>query len=390
MRLGLDVLLDDPRAILGDARVGLICHPASVDHRFRHTADLFHAHPAINLTTLFGPQHGIWGQTQDDMIEWEGFADARTGLPVYSLYGEHRKPTPAMLTECDLLVVDLQDVGTRIYTFIYTMALAMQAAREAGKRVIVLDRPNPINGVQMDGNLLEPGHASFVGMYPLPTRHGMTIGELAGMFNDAFGIGCDLAVVPMEGWRRAMWHDDAGAPWVLPSPNMPTLDSATVFPGAVHIEGTTISEGRGTTRPFELIGAPHIDPHALAAALEREREHLPGVVFRPCFFEPTFQKHARSVCGGVQLHVTERDRFPAALAGVAVLRAIVRQDPSVQIWKEPPYEYVHDRLPFDVIAGTQTLREQLTEQIPLADIAADWQPGLAAFAEQRQPYLRYE
>ncbi|MDQ6832591.1 MAG: DUF1343 domain-containing protein, partial [Chloroflexota bacterium] len=246
MRLGLDVLLDDPRAILGDARVGLICHPASVDHRFRHAADLFHAHPAINLTTLFGPQHGIWGQTQDDMIEWEGFADARTGLPVYSLYGEHRKPTPAMLTECDLLVVDLQDVGTRIYTFIYTMALTMQAAREAGKRVIVLDRPNPINGVQMDGNLLEPGHASFVGMYPLPTRHGMTIGELAGMFNDAFGIGCDLAVVPMEGWRRAMWHDDAGAPWVLPSPNMPTLDSATVFPGAVHIEGTTISEGRGT------------------------------------------------------------------------------------------------------------------------------------------------
>ncbi len=388
MRLGLEVLLDDPQAILEGARVGLICHPASVDHRFRHAADLFHAHPDINLTTLFGPQHGIWGQTQDDMIEWEGFADAHTSLPVYSLYGEHRTPTPAMLTDCDVLVVDLQDVGTRIYTFIYTMALAMQAAREAGKRVVVLDRPNPINGVQMDGNLLEPGHESFVGMYPLPTRHGMTIGELARMFNDEFGIGCDLAVVPMEGWRRAMWHDEGGAPWVFPSPNMPTLDSATVFPGAVHIEGTTISEGRGTTRPFELIGAPHIDPHALAAALERE--HLPGVIFRPCAFEPTFQKHAREICGGVQLHVTDRDRFPAALAGIAVLRAMIRQDPSVPIWKEPPYEYVPDRLPFDVIAGTQTLREQLTEQVPLADIAADWEPGLAAFAEQRRPYLRYE
>jgi uncharacterized protein YbbC (DUF1343 family) len=388
MRLGLEALLDDPRAILGDARVGLICHPASVDHHYRHAADLFHAHPDINLTTLFGPQHGIWGQTQDDMIEWEGFTDARTGLPVYSLYGEQRKPTAAMLVNCDLLVVDLQDVGTRIYTFLYTMALAMEAAREAGKRVVVLDRPNPINGVQMDGNLLEPGHESFVGMYPLPTRHGMTIGELSAMFNTEFGIGCDLPVVPMEGWRRAMWYDDTGGPWVLPSPNMPTLDTATVFPGAVHIEGTTISEGRGTTRPFELIGAPHIDPHALAAALAREE--LPGVIFRPCFFEPTFQKHAGAVCGGVQLHVTERDRFPAALAGIAVLRAMIAQDPSTPLWKEPPYEYVHDRFPFDVIAGTRTLREQLTEQISLADIAASWQPGLDSFAEQRQAYLLYE
>lgn len=388
MRLGLEVLLDDPRPILGNARVGLICHPASVDHRYRHAADLFHAHPAINLTTLFGPQHGIWGQTQDDMIEWEGFTDARTGLPVYSLYGAHRKPMAEMLAACDLLVVDLQDVGTRIYTFIATVALAMEAAREAGKRVVVLDRPNPINGVHMDGNLLEPGHESFVGLFPLPTRHGMTIGEIAAMFNAASGTGCDLTVVPMEGWRRVMWYDETSAPWVLPSPNMPTLDTATVFPGTVHIEGTTLSEGRGTTRPFELIGAPHIDPHALAARLERE--HLPGVVFRPCYFEPTFQKHARALCGGVQLHVTERGRFPAVLAGIAVLRAVLQQDPSVPIWKEPPYEYVHDRFPFDVIAGTQTLREQLTEQVPLADIEADWKAGLADFAERRRPYLRYD
>jgi uncharacterized protein YbbC (DUF1343 family) len=387
MRLGLDVLLDDPQATLGDARVGLICHPASVDHHYRHAADLFHAHDDINLTTLFGPQHGIWGQTQDDMIEWEGFTDARTGLPVYSLYGAHRTPTPEMLADTDVLVVDLQDVGTRIYTFIYTMALAMQAARAAGKRVVVLDRPNPINGVQMDGNLLEPGHESFVGLYPLPTRHGMTIGELARMFNEEFGIGCDLTIVPMAGWRRALWHDESGAPWVFPSPNIPTLDSATVFPGVVHVEGTTISEGRGTTRPFELIGTPHIDPHALAAALAREE--LPGVIFRPCYFEPTFQKHAGAVCGGVQLHVTGRDRFPAALAGIAVLRAMIAQDPSVPIWKEPPYEYVHDRFPFDVIAGTRTLREQLTEQVSLADIAAGWAPDLAAFAAQRRPYLLY-
>src|SRR5258708_4293046 len=186
-------------------------------------------------------------------------------------------------------------------------------------------------------------------MYPLPTRHGMTIGELAWMFNEAFGIGCDLTVIPMEGWKRAMWHDDARAPWVFPSPNIPTLDSATVFPGAVHIEGTTISEGRGTTRPFELIGAPHIDPHALAIALARE--NLPGVIFRPCYFEPTFQKHAGTVCGGVQLHVTDRDRFPSALAGLAVLRAMILQDPSTPICKHPPYHYAHNPFPFDLIAA---------------------------------------
>lgn len=388
MRLGLEVLLDDPAAALGDARVGLICHPASVDHRFRHAADLFHAHPDINLTTLFGPQHGIWGQTQDDMIEWEGFTDARTGLPVYSLYGAHRTPTPAMLADVDTLVVDLQDVGTRIYTFISTMALAMQAARLAGKRVVVLDRPNPINGVQIEGNLLERGHESFVGMYPLPTRHGMTIGELARLCNADFGIGCDLTVIPMEGWRRAQWFDETDAPWVFPSPNIPTLDSATVFPGSVSIEGTTISEGRGTTRPFELIGAPHIEPHALADALMAEE--VPGVIYRPCYFEPTFQKHAGTVCGGVQLHVTERARFPAALAGLAVLRAMLAQAPDVTIWKQPPYEYEQDRLPFDVITGTTTLRQQLTDQIPLAELAASWESGLATFAEQRAPHLLYE
>lgn len=388
MRLGLDVLLDDPAAVLHGERVGLICHPASVDQRFRHAADLFHAHPAITLTTLFGPQHGIWGQTQDDMIEWEGFVDARTGLPVYSLYGAHRMPTPEMLRNVDTLVVDLQDVGTRIYTFIYTMALAMQAAKEHGTRVVVLDRPNPINGVQIEGSILERGHESFVGMYPLPTRHGMTIGELARLFNADFGIGCDLTVVPMQGWRRAQWHDETDAPWVFPSPNIPTLDSATVFPGGVYIEGTTISEGRGTTRPFELIGAPHLDPHALAKTLMGEG--LPGVIYRPCYFEPTFQKHAGAVCAGVQLHVTDRSRFPAVLAGLAVLRAMIVQAPDAPIWKPPPYEYEHDRLPFDVIAGTATLRQQLTDQIPLAALAASWQPGLATFAKQRVPHLLYD
>lgn len=389
MRLGSEVLLDDPRAVLGDAhvRVGLLCNPASVDHAYRHVAEQFQAHPAIHLAALFGPQHGIWGQTQDDMIEWEGFTDARTGVPVYSLYGAHREPTPAMLAGLDVLVVDLQDVGTRIYTFVYTMALAMRAAKRAGVRVVVLDRPNPIGGLITEGNVLAAGHESFVGLYPLPTRHGLTIGELATLFNDAFGIGCDLTVIAMEGWRRAMWHDDAHAPWVLPSPNMPTLDSATVFPGAVHIEGTTLSEGRGTTRPFELIGAPTIDPWHLAADLAHE--NLPGVTFQPYFFEPTYQKHAFVTCGGVHLHITDREAFPPVLAGIAVLRAVVQRYGDEGVWKPPPYEYETTRLPFDVIAGTTTLRQQISAGTPLAEIAGSWQPALDAFRAQRRGYLRY-
>lgn len=388
VRLGLDVLLDDPRSVLADARVGLICHPASVDSRYRHAADLFRAHPDIRLAALFGPQHGIWGNTQDDMVEWEGFTDARTGLPVYSLYGTHREPTPAMLAGLDALVVDLQDVGTRIYTFVYTMALAMRAARAAGLRVVVLDRPNPITGEMVEGNVLERGHESFVGLFPLPTRHGMTIGELARLFNDAFGIGCDLHVVPMAGWRRAMWHDDTGLPWVLPSPNMPTLDSATAFPGMVHVEGTTLSEGRGTTRPFEMIGAPHLDPWGVAGDLARDE--IPGAVFRPHSFEPTFHKHARTICGGVHLHVTDRAAFPSVRAGVALLRAVAARSGTDGLWKPPPYEYEHDRLPFDVIAGTTTLRQQIEAGASLREIEASWQPALDEFRALHQAYVLHE
>jgi len=385
--IGLDVLLASRPHILAGQRIGLVVNPSSVDASLRHAVDLLHAHPDIRLTALFGPQHGIRGETQDNMIEWQGFFDARTKLPVYSLYGETRIPYPEMLADVDTLVFDMQDVGTRIYTFIYTMAHCMQAAARDGKRVVVLDRPNPIDGVTIDGNTLEPEYASFVGLYPIPTRHGMTVGELALLFNDRFGIGCDLEVVPMEGWRRSMWFDDTGLPWILPSPNMPTLETAAVFPGMVHVEGTMVSEGRGTTRPFELIGAPHVDPWALVDALAAE--DLPGCRFRPCYFQPTFQKHAGLLCGGLQVHVTDRNAFASVLTGIAVLRAIHGLDPSGFAWKEPPYEYVHDRLPFDVIAGTAQVREQIVSQAPLAEIEAGWQPGIAGFARLREPYLLY-
>ena len=276
MKLGLEVLLDSDLGLLDGARVGLIVNPASVDSRLEHAADLFFREKRIKLAALFGPQHGIRGETQDNMIEWQTFRDARTGLPVFSLYGETRKPTPEMLSDVDVLVFDVQDVGTRVYTFIYTMALAMQAARDSGKRFVVFDRPNPINGIQIEGNLLETEFASFVGMYPIPMRHGLTVAELALMFNQAFGIGCDLEVVKMQGWRRAMWFEQTRLPWVLPSPNMPTVDTAVVYPGMVMFEGTMVSEGRGTTRPFEIIGAPYIEPRRLVERLSEIG--LPGCI----------------------------------------------------------------------------------------------------------------
>ncbi|MEN3336199.1 MAG: hypothetical protein V7641_5564 [Blastocatellia bacterium] len=374
--------------LLDGQRVGLIVHPASINSRFEHAADMFFDNPRIQLTALFGPQHGIRGETQDNMIEWQTFRDSQTGLPAYSLYGETRKPQPEMLNDVDALVFDVQDVGTRVYTFIYTMALAMQAARECGKRFIVLDRPNPINGNQIEGNLLEAGFASFVGLYPIPMRHGMTVAELALMFNQAFGIGCDLEVVKMQGWRRTMWFEETGLPWVLPSPNMPTVDTATVYPGMVMFEGTTVSEGRGTTRPFEIIGAPFIEPRRLVKRLNEER--LPGCIFRPLDFEPTFHKFKGERCGGLQLHVSDRETFKPVITGIAITAAIRELYPDRFAWKAPPYEYVYDKLPFDVINGSAGIREMIEAGQSLSDIEASWHAGLEDFATRRKPYQLYD
>ena len=387
MKLGLDLVLDSHFHLISGSRVGLIVNPASVNSRLDHAADLFWNHPGIRLTALFGPQHGIRAETQDNMIEWQTFKDKRTGLPAFSLYGETRKPSSEMLTDVDVLVFDVQDVGTRVYTFIYTMALAMEAARDDGKRFIVLDRPNPISGIGVEGNILEPGFSSFVGMFPIPMRHWMTIGELALLFNQEFGIGCDLEVVKMEGWSRAMWYDETRVPWVLPSPNMPTLDTATVYPGCVFLEGTNVSEGRGTTRPFEILGAPFIEPYQLADALRGLA--LGGVHFRPMYFQPTFHKFAGQTCGGIQLHVTDRTIFTPVITGIAVISAIRRLWPEQFAWKEPPYEYVFDKRPFDVIAGTNKLRASIEGGASNADIEAGWAGELKRFAELRHRYMLY-
>lgn len=387
VELGLERLLEQDHAVLRGARVGLICNQASVDHSFRHAADLIHEHPEIQLRALFGPQHGIRGDVQDNMIETGHSVDRKTGLPVHSLYSETREPTDAMLQDIDVLVFDMQDVGCRIYTFVYTLANCMRAARRLGKKVVVCDRPNPINGVSVAGNILEPEYASFVGQFPLPTRPGMTVAELAGMFNDHFQIGCDLEVIPMRGWKREHWHDDTDAPWVLPSPNMPTLDSATVFPGTVHFEGTQISEGRGTTRPFELIGAPYIDPDAYADRLNSLG--MPGVVFRSCVFQPTFQKHAGVSCGGVQIHVLDRTSFEPWLAGIAMAKLAHDMYPNEFRWKVPPYEYVYDKNPFDVISGTAKIREAFENGTELDVIREQTEKPLEEFKALREPFLLY-
>jgi uncharacterized protein YbbC (DUF1343 family) len=388
MRSGLEVLIQSRIELLEGVRTALIVHPASVTSRFEHAADLFYQNPRINLTTLFGPQHGIRGETQDNMIEWQSFRDSRTGLPTYSLYGETRKPTPEMLAEVDLLVFDVQDVGTRVYTFIYTMALAMEAAREFGKRFVVLDRPNPIGGIHVEGNIHEPEFRSFVGMYPIPMRHGMTVGELATMFNEELGIGCDLQVVKMEEWRREMSFQETHLPWVLPSPNIPTVDTTLVYPGSVMFEGTEVSEGRGTTKPFELIGAPYIDPHTLVEELKRDK--LPGAVFRPLHFQPTFHKFAGEICGGLQIHATNHTTFKPVITGVAIVSAIRRLYPDRFEWKQPPYEYVYDKLPFDVITGTSRLREQIEAGLPITEIEESWREGVEQFVDRRRRYLLYD
>ncbi len=321
------------------------------------------------------------------MIETAHATDRKTGLPIFSLYSETREPTEEMLRDVDVFVVDLQDVGTRIYTFVYTMANCMRAAKRFGKRVIVCDRPNPINGVQMEGAVLDPAFASFVGQFPIATRHGMTICELGGMFNKAFEIHCELECVTMDGWSRELWYDETDGPWVLPSPNIPTLDSATVFPGTVHIEGTQMSEGRGTTRPFEFVGAPYIDADECAGALLRLE--LPGVYFRSCVFMPTFQKHAGAACGGVQIHVLDRRIFEPSLAGIAITKIAFDLYGDHFRWKDPPYEYEYDRNPFDLIAGTSRVREAIERGDSLNSIKESWQAELPGFARLREGFLLY-
>ena len=383
--LGSDRLLASDR--LEGRRVGVVCNPASVDAGLRHIADRLTTHSGATLAAIFGPQHGFRSDVQDNMIETQHAHDEIRRVPVYSLYSETREPTPEMLRDLDVLVIDLQDVGVRIYTYIYTMANCLKAARKQGLKVIVCDRPNPIGGAQVEGMMLVPGFESFVGMYPIPMRHGMTIGELARLFNEEFGLGADLEVIAMEGWRRDMYFDATGLTWIISSPNIPTFDTTTVYPGSVLFEGTNVSEGRGTTRPFELLGAPWVVADRFADAMNRRQ--LPGVFFRPALFEPTFHKHAGKGCAGCQVHVLDRQTFPAVEAGVALIEAFRASDPDQFGWKQPPYEYEFERMPIDCLAGSSVLREQIEARVAAKEIARSWEAPVQAFKKIRERFLLY-
>jgi uncharacterized protein YbbC (DUF1343 family) len=383
--LGSERLLASDR--LAGRRVGVVCNPASVDRDLRHIADRLAVHAGARLMAIFGPQHGFRSDVQDNMIETRHAHDEVRRVPVYSLYSETREPTAEMFEDLDVLVIDLQDVGVRIYTYIYTMANCLKAARKHGLKVIVCDRPNPIGGAQVEGMMLVPGNESFVGMFPIPMRHGMTIGELARLFNEHFGIGADLEVVTMERWSRDMYFDETGLTWILSSPNIPTFETTMVYPGGVLFEGTNVSEGRGTTRPFELIGAPWVVAERFAD--EMNCRELPGVFFRPVLFEPTFQKHAGKGCAGCQIHVLDRRTFHPVEAGVALIEAFRASDPGQFHWKNPPYEYEYDRMPIDCLAGSHELREQIDANVSARDISRSWEAPVSAFLKIRERFLLY-
>jgi uncharacterized protein YbbC (DUF1343 family) len=383
MRLGSERLLESPR--LRGLRVGVVANPASIDRQFHHITERLSSSNEFTLTAIFGPQHGYRSDLQDNMIETAHDEDPRRNIPIFSLYSETRQPTAEMLNLMDVLVVDLQDVGARIYTFVYTMANCMRAAARAGKPVIVCDRPNPIGGTRVEGPTLEPGYESFVGQFAIPMRHGMTIGELARYFNQ--WIGCELEVVTMEGYTRDTWWDATGLPWIMPSPNVPTLDTAIVYPGTVLVEGTMLSEGRGTTRPFELIGAPWADGELFAGRMNRVG--LPGVHFRGVHFEPTFQKHAKKTCGGCQIHVLDRESFRPVAAGVSLIREFYGTAPDLFAWRDPPYEYEYEKMPIDILAGSDGLRRAIDAGASPQEVSVVCRLDAASFDVMRASSLLY-
>jgi len=382
LRLGNERLLEEDFHLIRGERLGLITNHSGVDSELRSTADRLHATEGCDLVALFGPEHGIRGDVADGEIVGRR-RDPRTGVPVYSLYGETRQPDDSMLENVEVMLFDIQDVGARFYTYLYTMSLSMEVCAARGLPFVVLDRPNPIGGEGVSGNVLDPAFASFVGLYPIPVRYGMTIGELARLFNDAFAIGAELHVVPMQAWQRRACWEETGLSWVPPSPNMPTVDTAVVYPGMCFFEGTNLSEGRGTARPFEQVGAPFVDGCRLADHLNAV--DLPGVLFRPVHFRPAFGKHAGQVCQGVQVHVRDRRTFQAVRTGFEVLAAVRRLWPEDFAWRIPAGGLYN----FDRLAGTDQVRLALDAGVPVSELVAGWEESLREFVALRQQHLLY-
>ncbi|QTA88135.1 exo-beta-N-acetylmuramidase NamZ family protein [Desulfonema magnum] len=377
VQTGLERFLETPPRWIFGYRLGLLGNPASVDRQFRHARELINQRFPGKLTTLYSPQHGFFSEKQDNMIESDHMTDPVLGIPVFSLYGETRIPTREMFENTDILIIDLQDAGTRVYTFVYTASYCLEVAKKFGKKVLILDRPNPVGGSVTEGNCLSPECASFVGRYPIPMRHGLTIGELLTLFNDHYGIGCDLEVIPMKGWDRSMYFQDTGLPWIPPSPNLPTPTSAMVYPGQVLWEGTNISEGRGTTQPFEIFGAPFIDTERILSSLGHRQ--LPGAILREIAFEPTSNKWSGSLCKGFQIHITDPHEYQPYITSLKLLQAIRFHHKEQFKWKSPPYEYEFERLPIDLLIGSAEIRQRMEKFDDLDEIAASWRIALEEF-----------
>lgn len=374
---GLECFEKRPPKWISGKRLGLLSNPASVDRNFCHAREMISKRFPGHLKVLYSPQHGFFSEKQDNMVESDDMIDPMLRIPVFSLYGKTRFPDKKMFDPIDVLIIDLQDVGTRVYTFIYTMSYCLEAAKKFGKKVLVLDRPNPINGLIIEGNCLSGDCASFVGRYPIPMRHGLTMGELAFFFNDYYGITCDLEIIPMTGWKRNMFFKDTGLPWIPPSPNLPTPVSAMVYPGQVLWEGTNISEGRGTTQPFELFGAPFIDTEKLFSMMDRNR--VPGAILRRTEFEPTSNKWKGTLCKGIQIHITDPYEYKPYITTLELLRAVIFHHKDRFEWKLPPYEYEFKRLPMDLILGDKKIRRRIENFDEIDVIEKSWEKDLDAF-----------
>jgi uncharacterized protein YbbC (DUF1343 family) len=387
VKTGLDNLVEYPKAELKGYRLGLLCNSSSVNRQFIHARMLINKLYPGQLKAVYSPQHGFYAEKQDNMIESSDMLDPYLNIPVFSLYGETRVPTRNMLDAIDILLIDLPDVGTRVYTFSTTVSYCLEAAKKYDKQVLILDRPNPIGGHLVEGNVLHPDCRSFVGRFPVPMRHGLTMGELALLYNEQFGIGCDLEIIPMKGWKRNMFFKDTGLAWTAPSPNLPTPDSALVYPGQVIWEGTNISEGRGTTQPFELFGAPFINPQKILEFLGNQK--IPGAILREVAFEPTSSKWKGQICKGFQIHVTDHESYRPYQTSLKLLQAILLIHKDEFKWKSTPYEYEFKKRPIDLILGDKSIRQGLESGVELYELEKGWGENLEKFLNTRQNVLLY-
>jgi uncharacterized protein YbbC (DUF1343 family) len=387
VQTGLDRVQEGLWKQLKGYKLGLLANQASLDSRLNGAKDVISRRLPGQLRALFGPQHGYGGEEQDNMVETDHSQDSALKIPVFSLYAEKREPLPYMLEMLDILIIDLQDVGTRVYTFASTMLNCLRAAAGAGKSVIVLDRPNPLGGEVLEGNLLQPELFSFVGPYSFPMRHGLTMGEMAGIFNEVFRIGCDLKIILMKGWRRKMLWNETGLKWIMPSPNIPLQETAYVYPGQVIWEGTNLSEGRGTCRPFEVFGAPYLEPESVKRSLEPEATL--GCFLQEYSFRPTFQKWEGELCRGFMLHMMDPHIYRPYFTSIAILKAVIEIHGKNFKWKEPPYEYEHEKRPIDLILGNTSLRQDLESGVPLSSISHTWAVDLESYSQWRRPFLLY-